>query len=448
MSSPKRIFWRYAIPSVTAMIVSGLYQIIDGVFVGHYIGATGLAAINLAWPILFILCGIGILLGMGIGSAVSHCRGEENIAEAKKALGNGLLLSLLLGVIGTVFLFALQTKALEWQGATGDLLVYGKDYLSYFGLYGILTVLGTALPMLIRNDDRPYLATITLILGAVFNIILDYLFIGVLQWGLGGAAIATLCSQGIISAVALIYFFSHHSQLRLTLKDLRWCTQLSQKSLALGSSCLVMYLYTSFVVALHNLLFLEYGNADNISAFAIVGYLMSLYYLFAQGIAEGMQPPVSFYHGAKENKKLFAVFKLALNITLVSGVIWTLLLNAFPTTFIHFFNNEKIVTSMATEGIRWHLFAMTFDGLIALSTVYFMSIHQAQKALWISLANMIVQLPFLYVLPKLFGVLGIWLAMPVSNLFVMGFVCYLFWQYTKQIKQTHIIKPKLSSSTQ
>ncbi len=434
--SPQRVFWRYAIPSITAMLVSGLYQIIDGIFVGHYIGASGLAAINLAWPILFILCGLGILLGMGIGSVISHHRGKNEAAKATAALGSGLLMAIAIGFIGSAALWIIKDSALLLQGATPLLFKQGIDYLNYFGWFGVVTVLGTAMPMLIRNDDRPYFSTGLLIFGAILNIILDYLFIGVWQLGLAGAAIATLMAQALMTVIAIGYFFSHYARIQLTVSVCRWNSKINRKSFSLGSSCLFMYLYISFVTALHNALFLEYGNANSISAFAIVGYLMSIYYLLSQGIAEGMQPPLSFYHGAKDNKNMQVTFKLATKITLVTGIIWTLLLNAFPLSFIHLFNNNTDVVNLTITGIRWHLFAMTLDGLIALSTVYFMSVHQANKALWVSLSNMIVQLPFLYLLPKTLGILGIWLAVPISNILVIIFVAFLFWQEKKHPANT------------
>jgi putative MATE family efflux protein len=437
--SPQRIFWRYAIPSITAMLVSGLYQIIDGIFVGHYVGASGLAAINLAWPILFILCGFGILLGMGIGSVISHHRGKKHTHQAQKTLGSGLIMSVLFGLLGSLLLFFGASYGLIWQGATGNLLLQGNDYLQYFGWFGSFTVLGTAMPMLIRNDDRPYFSTGLLITGALLNIVLDYLFIGVFQWGLEGAAIATLCAQAIMTFIAIGYFFSPYARIKLTLKICQWDQAINKKSFSLGSSCLFMYLYISFVTALHNALFLEYGNTNNISAFAIVGYLMSIYYLLSQGIAEGMQPPISYYQGANKTKNLKKVLTLAFTITTITGIAWTAILNLWPMLFIHLFSQNNDVISLTITGIRWHLFAMTLDGLIALSTVYFMSIHQANKALWISLSNMIVQLPFLFLLPKWLGILGIWLAVPISNIVVMVFVAILFINEFK-IKQTHLLK--------
>ncbi|OBU17154.1 MATE family efflux transporter [Photobacterium aquimaris] len=426
-------FWRYAIPSIAAMLVTGLYQIVDGIFVGHYVGYQGLAAINMAWPITYLLSGLGLMIGIGGGTLISIARGEKNAHHAQRALDHVVLLIVAVSVIALVFFALFGETLLTIQGADHTIKALALQYVQSFGWAAFITIFAGAIPMLIRNDDSPKIATGLLMAGALTNIVLDYIFIGLFQWQLQGAAVATIIAQAVTVTGGIIYFYSSRSPLtmHLTIKNI----QLSHcwKIMSLGSSVLIMYLYTSFVVALHNYQFIQYGTELTVSAFAIVGYMMTLYYLVAEGIAEGMQPPVSYYYGAKQPQNISKTTYLAIKVTIIAGISWFALLYSFPQTLIGLFNSANTaLTSTAVNGIKLHLFAMFLDGLIVLATVYFMSVDKAGKALTISVSNMLVQLPFLYFLPQWLGVNGVWLSMPLSTILLSLFVLPMVWYDLQQ----------------
>ncbi|MCL1051324.1 MATE family efflux transporter [Shewanella abyssi] len=413
----QQTFWRYTLPAVAAMLVNGLYQIVDGIFIGHYIGFEGLAAINMAWPVIYFMVGFGIMVGMGSGSLLSILRGKGDTTAAPTILTTSMILMLVLAAASTLILLASSTYLLQAQGGVDTTLQMGQDYIAVFTWGGIATVLAAALPFLIRNDENPNLATILMTMGAVINILLDYLFIGVWELGLEGAAIATITAQVIICLIGLGYFLSRYSNIQWPAKFTLFNFRFSRQIVLLGSSSLFMYLYTSFVFALHNRLFMEYGSPLIVGAFAIVGYLMVLYYFVAEGVAEGLQPPVSYYYGAEQHENINKMLMLSLKVTFIAGISWTLLLNVFPEFMVRLFNsNDSTLVATAVEGIRMHLFAMPLDGFIALASVYFMATNQGKKALIIACSNMLVQLPFLFILPKFIGIDGVWLAMPLSNI--------------------------------
>ncbi|MDO6582549.1 MATE family efflux transporter [Photobacterium sp. 2_MG-2023] len=434
-----KTFRRFTIPAVMAMLVNGLYQIVDGVFVGHFLGQDGLSAINIAWPIISIFMGVGLMIGMGAGSLVSTFRGMRESAKARKALGNGLALVIFIGLGCSALLYVFGGQLMTLQGATGQILSYAVSYLQIFIGFSVIAVGASAAPFLIRNDDSPKVATGLMVAGAIINIVLDYIFIGILGWGLEGAAIATVTAQSVVVLLTLVYFCSRFSTLRLSLTDLKPDGKKMTDTLTLGSSCLVMYLYTGLMVAIHNRLFMEYGSAVSVAAYAIVGYLMTLYYLLAEGIAEGMQPPVSYFHGQNAHDKVRKTVLLACKATIIVGVSWITLLNLFPEFMISWFNSSNVtLVQEASHGITLHLFSLFLDGLIIIGSVYFMSVGQGGMALTISLSNMLVQLPFLWLLPKWFGENGVWLAMPVSNIFLAVLVLGAMWQSLSQapIQQT------------
>lgn len=415
--SISRTFWRYTLPAIAAMLVNGLYQIVDGIFIGHYIGFEGLAAINMAWPVIYFMVGFGIMIGMGSGSLLSIQRGKGDTSAAPTILTTSLLLMLTLAVISSAILSILSTFFLEAQGGAGMTLAMAQDYIDVFNWGTAITIIASALPLLIRNDESPNIATGLMVLGAFINIALDYLLIGIFELGLLGAAIATISAQLTVCVLGLIYFCSRISNISWPRKFRYFKTPFAKQILLLGSSSLFMYLYTSFVFALHNRLFTEYGTPLTVGAFAIVGYLMVLYYLVAEGIAEGLQPPVSYYYGAEQHANINKMLKLSIKVTLLAGTCWILLLNAIPATMVGLFNNsDSELISTAIDGIRMHLFAMPLDGFIALSSIYFMATNQGVKALVIACGNMLIQLPFLMILPQFLGVNGVWMAMPLSNI--------------------------------
>jgi len=440
--SIQRTFWRYAIPSIAAMLVSGLYQIIDGMFIGHYLGYQGLAGINVAWPIIYVIAGVGLMIGMGAGSLISGSRGRSSTSQrgsieagnadkgVAKILYTAMGLSIGFGAILSYLLFLNGTDLLLAQGAEDQALVLAQQYISPFVWTAVITILASALPMLVRNDESPNIATALMVTGACMNIVLDYLLIVQFDMGLKGAALATVSAQLSVCVGGFAYFLSTKTQLKLSEYRPSFHTKLAGRILLLGSSSFVMYIYTSFVFALHNRLFMEYGTSLTVAAFTIVGYLMVLYYFIAEGIGEGMQPPVSFFLGATQPHNIKKMVLLAATVSLTIGISWTAILNLFPETMIGLFNSDdpELIRETIT-GIHLHLFGMFLDGLVVLAIMYFMAVDQGGKSLAISLGNMLIQLPFLYILPKWLGIYGVWIAMPLSNVVMFIIVAPMVWRH-------------------
>nr|WP_086937541.1 MATE family efflux transporter [Thaumasiovibrio occultus] len=432
--SISKTFWRFAIPSVAAMVVNGLYQVIDGIFVGHYIGFQGLAGINMAWPILGSVMGLGVLIGMGGGSVMSIFRGEQDHNGTRTSVSTALALVVAFGALAMAFLHYFGLPLLHLQGATGEPLRMASEYLSVFSLGAMFTIGAGALPMLVRNDDSPKLSTTLTIIGAVTNIVLDYLMIGVMDMGLRGAAIATVLSQFTVVALAVIYFLSPYAQTRLSFNV---SVNVAARTISLGASSLLMFMYFSFVAAVHNRLLMAYGSEVHVGAYAIIGYIATMYYLISEGIAGGLQPPVSYYFGAKQFSRIEATVKLAFKVIVLSGIATVVVINAFPTTIVNAFSQgDQTLLHVAAEGMRLHLFAVFLDGFLFLASVYFMAVGNGGKALMVSAGNMLIQVPFLLILPKLFGIDGVWMSVPLSNIALTAVVAPILWNDLKQLLQS------------
>ncbi len=411
-----RQFWRFSIPSVMAMVVSGIYLIVDGVFIGQVLGADGLAAINLAWPIMFLVTGLGLMIGVGGGALISIAKGEKQAAKAQNLFTHALLLMLLLALLISLSLYGLAGLPIEWQGASGAIQLMAEDYLSIMGHGALLVIVSCALPILIRNDNAPNFSTALMVLGALANIVLDYLFIVQWNWGLKGAAYATLLAQALIFILALGYFSSPSSHFKLFSSTFNLRPHYFYQITHLGLSSFFTTLYTGFITVVHNYLFLKFGSATEMGAYAIVLYISVVYYFIAEGFANGMQPLISYNFGAKRYDNVLKVLRLGFTIIIGSGVACVVLLNLFSELTVAAFNNSDPQLLEATvQGIRLHLWAMPLDGLIFTAAVVFQSINKGSRASVISVGNILIQLPFMLLLPLAFAIPGIWLVMPVST---------------------------------
>ncbi|AVH32200.1 MATE family efflux transporter [Vibrio fluvialis] len=432
-----RQFLRYAIPTVAAMLVNGLYQVVDGIFIGHYVGAEGLAGINVAWPVIGTILGMGMLVGVGTGALTSIKQGEKDLHSAKRILATGLLTLVMLAPIVATVLWFFADDFLRWQGAQGRTFELGMQYLQILIIGCVFTLGSIAMPFLLRNDDSPNLATLLMVVGALCNIVLDYVLIAWLQWELTGAAIATAISQLIVTGLGFSYFFSKRAKLRLTRACLTMEWRYLPKIFAIGISSFFMYAYGSTMVALHNSLIIQYGNAVMVGAYAILGYIVTVYYLTVEGIANGMQPLASFNHGARQYDNIRRLLKVAMSIAVLGGVVFVLMINLFPEQVIGIFNsNDPRLMEGAVFALKLHMFALFLDGFLVVSAAYYQATNHGGKAMFVTVGNMMVQLPFLYILPKLYGITGVWIAFPLSNIALSCVVGVMLWRDVSRLGKT------------
>lgn len=426
-TSVNRAFWHYTIPSIAALMISGTYQIVDGIFVGHFIGGDGLAAISLAWPLIGVLLAVGMMIGIGAGAHASIRLGAKQPDKASAYLTQGLWLLATLSLFFACVLSFSSASFLELQGADGDARVFAQNYLNWI-LPGAPVVLASiALPLLVRNAGAPRLATLAMGLGAVANIALDALFLGYLGFGLEGAAIATLLGELLTVSICVRYLFSRQSQLPLKVRQMAWHGGKALRILQTGFSSMLMYLYLSVSIVLHNMLLLQYGSAMHVAAYSIAGYLMAFYYLLAEGVAGGMQPITSFYHGATQQRNIQLAFRLALSIVLAIGLAFVASIQLAPEFFAQLFirSSEPELIAITVHAFKIFLIAMFLDGFLVLSATWFQALGKARAATAITLSNMVIQVPFLLLLPKFMGVDGIWWAVPISN--VVLSVLVIIW---------------------
>lgn len=408
-----RLFWRYVTPTVAAMLVTGIYVTIDGIFVGHILGEEGLAGIMLAYPICAVLYAAGALIGMGASSLASFHLGKGEGGVARHIVGNALLMvvlaSVLLGGIGLI-----QGEALlRWMGAEGVIFEAGIDYLHWYAGLGFFAVLSMAFTSLLRNDGRPGLTTLILVTGGVLNVFLDWLFMVVLPWGLAGAAIATMLSQAVTGVWALSHFFTSRSGLRIGRDTLKPDGRLMLQTLRLGFSSFLMYLYLSVVLTLHNKALLWVGSALHVAAYGVISYTEAFFYLIFEGIAMGIQPIASFNAGAGHRERVLRIRNLALAVTLLVALAGVVPLYLWPEGAVWLFAGDNgALLPVAVSGIWFYFWGLPMEGVLLVGATYFQAINRPRVATLLTGGKLLLIGGLLFGLGALFGVSGVWLALP------------------------------------
>ncbi|KJG17773.1 MATE family efflux transporter [Photobacterium angustum] len=420
-----RLFWRYTLPTIAAMLVTGIYVAVDGMFVGHFIGEDGLAAIILGYPIGSILYAIGALIGMGASALVSIKLGEDKTDEARKIVGNALSLCLIAAIIICGLGITFGTDILQWVGAEGRILSMAEDYLFWYFSMGFFAIISMAFSSLLRNDGQPKRVTYIMIFGGLLNIFLDWLFIVVIPWGLTGAAIATMLSQAATSILCLQHFFSDKSSLRIHWDSLKLKLDTCLQILKLGTSSLLMYMYLSVVLILHNKAFLMVGKPIHVAAYGIVSYTEAFFYLIFEGIALGTQPITSFNTGAGLKDRVIKARNLAFAVTLTVAFIGVTILYSLPDYVVYLFaGDNQLLQPVAINGMHLYFWGLPFEGLLLIGATYFQSINMAKEASILTGGKLILISIFIFTFAHIFGVDGVWVALPFCSLLLTSWMIY------------------------
>lgn len=416
-----RLFWRYVTPTVAAMLITGIYVTIDGIFVGHVLGQDGMAGLMLAYPICAVLYAVGALIGMGASSLVSFYLGLGNPTKARHIVGNALVMVLLASALLSFIGIRYGEPMLAWMGAEGEIFTAGLSYLQAYAWLGVFAVLSMAFSSLLRNDGRPGFVTLIMVVGGLLNVLLDYLLMVVFPFGLAGVATATMLSQAVTGLACLWHFFTPRSQLRISWDTLRPDLRLMGETVRLGVSSFLMYLYLSVVLALHNKALLAVGTSLHVAAYGVISYTEAFFYLVFEGIAMGIQPIASFNAGAGHWRRVLRIRNLALGVTLGIALSAMIPLYLWPEAAVYLFvGDNSTLLPVASLGIWLYFWGLPMEGLLLVGATYFQAINRARIASLLTGGKLVLIGGFLWGFSTLWGVPGVWLALPTcSSLLVL-----------------------------
>ncbi|GGE78954.1 MATE family efflux transporter [Priestia taiwanensis] len=411
----KKLFLSYLIPSVLGMLLMSVNIIVDGIFVSHGVGPEGLAGINIAVPVFAMFFSISLWFGVGGGTLYSIALGQNDIRKAQTIFTQAFVFAIaIVATIATISVWN-EEKLAYLFGANETILPYVLDYLHVILVFGIVYVLENMLSIFIRNDGNPRLAMMGLVTTSVLNIILNYIFIFILELGVRGAALATVLSAGIGFLVLLTHFLRKSSTLRFVRIRFEWRTL--RDILNMGFPSFIVESSAAIITMGYNIVFMRVVGEIGVTAFAVVNYLHAMILMIFFGVGAALQPIASFHYGAKLFERLKASLRLTVQTGLLFGIVAVCIGFFFADALVAVFGiQSEEVINFTIQGIGLFFISYMFLGYNLVYGEYFQAIGNIRKSLVIIVCRSFVFLiPLLWILPKVFGVTGIWLALPVAE---------------------------------
>ena len=413
---------KFAVPSIIAMLVSSLYNIVDQIFIGQGVGYLGNAATNVAYPLTTICMAIALLIGIGSASRFSLYLGAGEKEKAARVVGNAFLM-MLVGVIAYTVLVELFLRILLTAfGATPDVMPYAESYTRITALGMPLLIVTNGMSNLARADGSPKYSMVCMLLGAVLNTILDPIFIFVFGWGVAGAAWATVIGQ-FFSFLAAVQYLGRFQHVQLRREMFRLNPQESIRIASLGmSSSLNQLAITLVQIVLNNSLTYygaasEYGTDIPLAASDIVMKTNAILLAVIIGISQGSQPIVGFNYGARQYDRVRGIYKLAVSCCVAVGSVGFVLFEFFPTQIISIFGTgDALYFEFAVKFMRIFLMMIFINGVQMISSNFFAAIGKPVKGMVLSLTRQVLFLiPLLLILPLRWGMDGILFSGPVAD---------------------------------
>ena len=436
------LLWAYALPSIISHIIASIYNIVDRVFLGQYVGALAIAGLAITMPIMNIIHAFGSLVGAGSAARMSIILGKKDYKWAEDILGNSLLLTFLFGFLFVTGGYLFMDRILEAFGASADTIAYAREYM-YIVLPGMfMTTLSFNLTGLMRATGYPKKSMWIMAGGAILNIFLDALFIYVLDWGIAGAAWATTISMSCTGVLSVWHFLQKSSFIRFRRHAWKPKLYIFKNILMIGMSPFSMNLAASLVVALLNNQLLRYGGDLAVGAYGLVNTFGSLSVMLMVGLCQGMQPIAGYNYGAGHPLRLKEVYTLTMKLNVVIGFVGALLALVLPHAMLRLFTKEEELIQIGIPAMRFMMVMFPLVGFTITNSNFFQSIDKPWIAIVTSLSRQVLFLtPLIYVVPPLFvdagaaGLTGVWASMTISDFLgaVLAFVLML--------SQRHVFKP-------
>ena len=417
-----RLIVKYSVPAILAMMVTSLYNTVDRAFIGSMkdVGALAISGLGVTMPILTILGSFCVGLAVGGSTNIAIKLGEGNKKEAEKSLGNTVAIELLVGIVMMIISIFYLEDILYFFGASNDTIKYSMDYMSVIMCGAWFNLPGFAMNSAIRAEGNPKFASNMMIIGCLLNLILDPIFIFGFDMGIKGAALGTVICQLVICLWSGYYFTLGKSNLKLKLKNIKIESKIIKGIVVIALTPFCMELASGFIHLITNKVLKLYGGDLAIGAMTAITSINLLFLMPVYGISQGMQTIIAYNYGAKQfdrAKKALSIGILGAAGILSFGLIAILL---FPKHFISIFTKDARLMELALNGISIYSLTLPAIGICILGTVYFQSIGSAKKSIVLSLLRqVIVFIPLILIVPKYFGLNGVWAAQPLADIVSM-----------------------------
>ncbi|OCG59195.1 MULTISPECIES: MATE family efflux transporter [unclassified Gilliamella] len=435
------LFWQYALPAVIGAIVNTLYNIIDGIFIGHWIGREALSGAGIILPVMNLAAGIGMLVGIGSASRISIFLGRGENEKAEKVAGTSFMLTAVLSGITLSLLLYFVDPVLHFVGSSPENHVYAREFLTIFLPGSIFLTLTFNYNNMMRASGYPFKAMVTMFVSVIANIILAPIFIIGLGWGMRGAAFATTLSMMISFVFVMQHFLNKNSNIKLYRRNFKLDFSIAKSVISIGLSPFSMQVATSIVVVFINWQLNRYApladisGDDSIAAYSNANRLITLVIMIVIGINQGMQPIIGYNYGAKNYDRVKKTFFYAVKVATVVTSLGFMLGFFIPDMLVRAFSSEEDLVQLSAIALQFTTLSFVFVGFQMVTTSFFQCIGMAKISILLSLSRQIlILLPTLYILPLFFGLNGVWASSPIADLLSAGIALTVLVWYFKSIR--------------
>lgn len=425
-----RDFIRYTTLSVLGTLGVSCYILADTFFISKGLGANGLTALNLAIPVFNFIHGTGLMLGMGGATRFSICKNQERKEEVNRIYTNTIYLTILFSVVFVMLGFLFSNQLAHLLGADKDVLKMTDTYLRWLLIFAPAFILNNVLLCFVRNDESPKLSMTAMLVGSFVNIILDYIFIFPMQMGIFGAIFATGLSPVISILIMLVHWLKKKNTFHLVKTGLK--AKIVRKNLSLGFPSLIAQISSGIVIITFNAIILKIEGNTGVAAYGVIANISLVLVAMFTGIAQGVQPLISGFYGKGDKKRIKEMLRYAMMVMLLLSCVVYLFIFVFAQPIVSVFNSENNLSlqQAAESGLKLYFLSSAFVGYNVILAIFFTSIERAFPAHVLSvLRGIVLIIPMAFILSAWWGMTGVWLAYPITELVVAGLGYVLYFRY-------------------
>ena len=430
-----KLLLQYALPAIVAMTAASLYNIVDSIFIGQGVGPFAISGLAITFPFMNLSIAFGAAVGVGASTFISVKLGQKDYKTAENILGNTIVLNLIIGITFSVVCLMFLNPILRFFGASDTTIPYARDFMSVILLGNVFSHMYFGMNAILRAGSKPKQAMLATIFTVVMNIILDYFFIMVFHWGIKGAAYATVISQ-VIALIWQIWVFSNKKELLHFKRGIYGLKKdIVKNIIGVGISPFAMNVCACVVVIFINQQLVHYGNDLDVGAYGISNKIGFIFVMFVMGVNQGMQPIAGYNYGAQQLDRMMHVVKLAIIVATIIMTIGWLIAMFIPYYCSRLFTKDATLIGLGIKAIRINLLAFPIVGCQMVITNFFQSIGKVKISIFLSLSRqLLLLLPLLATLPLIYGVNGVWYAMPTSDICASIIAAFMMMAYMKNLR--------------
>jgi putative MATE family efflux protein len=429
-----KLLSKLSIPAAIGMMVMVMYTVIDTIFVSRYVGTMAVGGLAIVLPITMLISAVGMALGAGGASSISRLLGMGNSDKANTVFGNLLMLTLTIILSFLTIGYIFPETILKIFGAEGKILPFASEY--YLIVLAGTPFLGLSMAAnnIIRSEGNARMSMIVMLVSAVLNLLLDYILIIEFDLGIKGAAYATLASQ-ILTFIFIAYYFlfSNKSSVKLQWKHVLLDLESVKEVVSIGSSSFARQGSSSVVAIAINHGLMMFGNEVDVAIFGIINRIILMAVFPLIGLVQGFLPIMGYNYGAKNTERIRELLIKSFGTAFFIGVVSLVVMGGFPKSVFSLFSTDLELIGSGASYLRIVVMMMPLVGIQMLGASFFQAIGKAKPALFLTLARQILfLLPLVYLLPNNFGLMGIWMAFPISDVFATIVTLAFLWPYRKE----------------